>query len=368
MTANVQTCEQGGDVAKRITLADVAQRAGVSVTTASFVLSKRPNTRISQSTAERVRAAAAELGYAADKTARGLRTGRSDAIGFISDEVTVTRYASAMIRGILNVGQSTGRAVLMAETDHQPVMMEKAVRVMLSRRIDGLAIGLMRARMIQIPSNASSLPTVIVNGTAEGTPSILPDEYQAGVDAVTHLAGKGHSRIAFIGRSAAHRDPRVSVTIGRRLDGIAAGMTAAGLEFAYQVPGHDWEPELGYSGAQEILDSSDATAIVAANDRVAFGVYQAAAERGLVIGRELSVISFDDEQLATYLRPQVTTLRIPYLEMGEIGSHQLLEAIADGDETGKGDGDAGHEVLVPMPLIERGSVADLNADPVPDLR
>ena len=186
---------------KRTTLADVARLAGVSPATVSFVLTDRPNSRISPATADRVRAAAAELGYTVDKTARGLRTGRSDAISFISDEVMLTRYASAIIRGILNVAHENEYAVLMAETDHEPRRTEEAVRVMRSRRVDGLALGMMRSRQIDLPAGIGSLPVVIVNGYAPEVPCILPDEYQAGLDAVNHLVTNGHRRIALIGRS-----------------------------------------------------------------------------------------------------------------------------------------------------------------------
>ena len=343
---------------KRTTLADVARLAGVSPATVSFVLTDRPNSRISPATADRVRAAAAELGYTVDKTARGLRTGRSDAISFISDEVMLTRYASAIIRGILNVAHENEYAVLMAETDHEPRRTEEAVRVMRSRRVDGLALGMMRSRQIDLPAGIGSLPVVIVNGYAPEVPCILPDEYQAGLDAVNHLVTNGHRRIALIGRSPEHLDPRVSVTIGRRMDGIGAGMAAAGIGFVHEVPGREWDPELGYRGASEILDNHDVTAIIAANDRVAFGAYQAAGERGIAVGRDISVISFDDELLATYLRPQVTTLRLPYLEMGEIGARRLLDLIGAPERPTSDP--ASLETFVPMPLIERGSVATLS--------
>ena len=102
-----------------------------------------------------------------------------------------------------------------------------------------------------------------------------------------------------------------------------------------------------YSTLEEILDAVDVTAIVAANDRVAFGVYQAAQERGVRIPDDLSVVSFDDEYLASYLRPALTTLQIPYLEMGRTAMQLVL------------GGEAPAETLVPMPLQERGSVRDL---------
>ena len=114
-------------MANRITLSDVAQHAGVSVSTVSFVLNRRPGSRIPEETPEAVRASARELGYTPDSNARGLRTGRSEALGFISDEVTVTRYASAMIRGIIDVAEKQDHVILMAETDRESKAMARAV-------------------------------------------------------------------------------------------------------------------------------------------------------------------------------------------------------------------------------------------------
>lgn len=340
-------------VGKRVTLVDVARRTGLSPATVSSVLNDRPNSRIAEHTAQRVRLIAAQLGYTPDPTARGLRTGKTGAIGFISDEVTVTRYASAMIRGLLDVGDARQHVVVMAECDNQWDRVERAIEVLRSRRVDGLVFGLMRARRIELPRLPRELPAIVVNGTASGLRAVLPDEHLAGRAAVEHLVDQGHRRIAFIGRSATHLDPAVSVTIGRRVAGIDEAMAAAGLAFEHEVGGRYWEPELGFDGAMEIFDRAPGvTALLAANDRVALGIYQAAQVRGLVIPGQLSVMSFDDEQLATYLRPQVTTMRLPYLELGSAAMSLMTDSLASGADL---EGDES-ELLVPMPLMERGSV------------
>lgn len=341
---------------KRITLADVAARTGLSASTVSMVLNNRPGSRIPEATAERVREVAEELGYAPDRTARGLRTGRSEALGFISDEVTITRYASAMVRGILDAAEERNHAILMAETDNQARRIDNAVRLMRTRHIDGILLGLMRARQVDLPADVGGLPVIIVNGHVDGYSSVLPDEHQAGLDAVNHLVAHGHRKIAFIGRAAEHLEPRISWTIGRRLAGIDQPMHDAGLGFVHEVHGADWEPELGYRGADEIFDNAEATAILTANDRIAFGVYLAAQQRGLSIPADISVMSFDDEQLASYVLPPITTMQLPYLQMGRVAAEELLARL-DAPLSGAGpDGPPG-ETLVAMPLIERGSVA-----------
>jgi len=334
-------------MAKRATLADVAQLAGLSTTTVSMVLNDRPNTRLSQDAADRVRSAAAKLNYRPNPAARGLRLGKTRTVGFISDEVTITRYASAMIRGLLEEAEKRDHTVLISESGRRADRIASALDLMLDRQADGIVFGLMGAKQIDVPVLAD-LPVVIANATSSpGHPCVLPDEYRAGYDAAKYLLDRGHRRIGFIGRSEALLDPALSATIGSRYAGLDAAMTEAGVSFAHQVDGRHWEPDFGYSGAREILDQAEVTAIISANDRVALGVYQAAQERGLRIPEDLSVISFDDEYLASYLRPKLTTMQIPYLEIGRTALQLLL------------DGNAPDRTLVPMPLQERASVRDL---------
>lgn len=338
-------------MAKRPTLADVARRTGLSTATVSMALNAPPGSRIPETTAARVRAAAAELGYVADPNARSLRTGRTGAIGFISDEVTVTRFATAMVRGLLDAAEERDHVVMIMETDHRPDRIARAFDIMRSRRIDGVAVGLMAARAIELPPPMGSVPRVVINGVAEGCLSVLPDEFTAGHTAARYLLDRGHRRIGLVGRHPVRPEPPVSATIGIRMDGIDHAMREAGLTFAAEHHGAAWEPELGFRGANAVLDRApDLTAVLAANDRIAFGVYQALQERGLSVPGDVSVMSFDDEQLAAMVRPPLTTMRLPYREMGHVGATYLLDAL-----TGTNPPEPG-SMLMPLELVERTSV------------
>lgn len=344
-------------MARRITLADVAKEAGVSPSTVSFVLNDRPNSRIAAETAERVRTVARQMGYAADRQARGLKTGRSGAVGFVSDEVTVTRYSSAMIRGILGVGDARNYAVLMAETGREVDRVSEMVRDMLARRVDGILLGFMQARQINqslIPP-LNDLPMVVLNGRVQGWPSVLPDEFSAGIQAADYVVERGHRTIALVGRSDDHFDPEFSVTIKRRFDGLDQVMREAGLSFALEVNGSQWEPDLGYAAAQQVIGHGSITAVIAANDRVAFGLYQGFQAQGYSVPEDISVISFDDEPLASYFRPGLTSVRLPYEEMGRIAADLVLDlgAQSRGEMVKQ---PVSSEALVPMPLVERSSV------------
>lgn len=333
---------------RRPTLADVARRAEMSPAAVSLILNDRPGSRLSAEAVERVRAAAAELGYRPNPAAQSLRLGKTRTIGFVSDQVTLTRYASAMIGGVLEAARAHGRTVLMSETGRGDGLSE-AVEEMVDRRVDGLLIGLMAARVIEVPPTPGQLPIVLVNGASpDGRPCVLPAERLAGKAVARYLVARGHRRIGIVGDLPGEMTAlTASATIRDRFAGIASALAGEGIEPArVDIPG--WSPEVGYEYGGRLLDERpELTAVIAGNDNVAFGIYQAAAERGLRIPDDLSIVSFDDEELAAYLRPGLTTARLPYEEMGRLGVEMLL-----GDRRAE-------SVRLPMPLIERGSVRAL---------
>lgn len=331
----------------RATLADVAALSGMSKSAVSLILNDRPGSRLSAETAERVRAAAAELDYRPNPAAQSLRSGKTRALGFISDQVTITRYASRMIEGALAAADAADHTVLMAETGGKTGALGDAIATMLDRRVDGIAVALMAARMIDVPEMAARTPLVIINGTtSEGHPGVLPAERVAGATVARALLDAGHRRIGVLGEidpvNAA--DPRSTVSIGVRFAAIHATLAAAGVEPA-RAPFEPWTPTNAYTATRRLLaERPDLTALIAANDNVAFGAYQALTELGLSIPGDVSVISFDDEEVASYHRPGLTTARLPYAEMAAIGIEMLLEIRPPA-----------HQV-VPMPLIWRESV------------
>src|SRR5690606_38686901 len=171
----------------------------------------------------------------------------------------------------------------------------EALQLMIDRRVDGILLGLMRARRIDVPELPAGLPLVVANGeTDRGHDGFLPDEHAGGRAMARMLLDAGHRRIGVIGViPAAIADPAVSVTIGRRFAGIEQAFAEAGVRPEI-VEVADWDPDTGYAMTQRLLDAHpDLTAVLAANDSVAFGVYQALAERGLRIPGDLSVASFD---------------------------------------------------------------------------
>ncbi|WP_296131869.1 LacI family DNA-binding transcriptional regulator [uncultured Corynebacterium sp.] len=183
---------------KRVTLGDVAKAAGVSTATVSMALNRKPGSRIPTSTIDKVKAAAQELGYRPNNAARALKTGKTGVLGFISDEVTITRFASPMISGILEYAEQAGLSVMMAETAHKDVQLAETIENLEGRNVDGLIVGLMASREIELPETTT--PIVVCNGMSQALPCVLADDFTAGHDAISYLAARGHTRIGVIGR------------------------------------------------------------------------------------------------------------------------------------------------------------------------
>lgn len=335
---------------KRVTLADVARRAGLSSTAASMILNGRPDTRLSQDAHDRVIHAAAELGYRPNLTARGLRTERTDTIGFISDVVATTRFASGLIKGALDNAHAAGHVLLVLETAGEPQREAEAVEAVLDRQVDGVIFATMRSRELYVPPVPDSTRVVLLNATNEQHPvSILPDEYAGGRAAIELLAEAGHrDGILLLGHDEEkERGLFRSMTVARRIAGIRDAMAERSLTFLAEESIWLWEPQNGYTAMTKLLKrhGSALKAIVALNDRLAFGAYQAIAEAGLSVPRDISIVSFDNDELAAYMRPGLTTIALPHEAMGRAA----VDAVLDPDRTG--------EILIPMPVVERDSVA-----------
>lgn len=333
---------------KRATLADVARLAGLSPTSASMILNGRPNTRLSQDAHDRVFAAAEALGYRPNVAARGLRTEKTLTIGFISDVVATTRFASGLIQGALQAAEEANHVVLVLETGGEPAREAEAVAAVLDRQVDGIVFAAMRAREIFVPPIPDGVGVVMLNATNPKHPTcVLPDEYAGGRLAVDLLTGGGRRTVALIGQNdEAERGMFRSTTVDRRVAGIREAMAERGLAFVDEVSIWLWEPDEGYAATLAVLERHpEVDALLCMNDRLAFGAYQALADLGRAIPGDVSIVSFDNDEIAAYLRPGLTTVALPHEQMGRRAVELLL------------GGEGGGETLVDMPAVVRASVA-----------
>ena len=168
----------------RVTLADVARRAGVSQTAASFVLSgRREEMRISADVEARVRKAARETGYRPNIVSRSLRTGTSHTIGFVSDTVATTPFAGHLIWGALDAARERGNLLFIGETEGDRDLEQQLIEAMHDRGVDGIVLASMYTREITVPRGLTHGPAVLLNAVpANGStiPSVVPDEVERG--------------------------------------------------------------------------------------------------------------------------------------------------------------------------------------------
>lgn len=340
---------------RRITLADVAAAAGVSRTTASLVLSDRGDElRISAAAQERVRRIAAELGYRPNALSAGLRSGSTRTLAFISDTVATSQLAGDMIKGALARADRHGYLLFIGESEGDPAAETRLVEAMLDRQVDGFIVASMFTRRRALPALLKDRSAVLLNAVPSrrgGTTAVVPDERAAGEHAAQLLLDAGHRRIHLIGSGAVLDDVPTSSVAGReRLEGILAALGAAGLEPVSARECAVWLPEDGFRAMRSILeDGAPGDAVITFNDRLAFGAYEALQEAGLRVPEDMSVVSFDDHQLATWLRPGLTTFALPHRELGERAVDLLL------DEVARAAPPRVHRI--PMPVRMRGSVS-----------
>lgn len=334
---------------KRITLADVAAHAGVSTAAVSLTLNNREATRLSADLAQRVREAAAELGYRPNLTARALSTQRTHSLGFVSDFLSRQRFESDLLRGTVDEARQRGLVVLVAESFGSSQAESDSCANLIDRQVDGLVFAFQESRDVRLPPERSQTPTVVLNAVPDAkVPHVLPDEEQGARRLVEHLIGAARpARVAVLGDApgAAHGRP-MSLTVSRRLHALWRCLAEHDrLPVAVETC-DTWVPEEGQRAMRRLLDSGVAfDALVCLNDLLAVSAYRELRQAGLRVPEDVSVVSFDDADFAQHLDPPLTTLALPFREMAALGIQLVTEEpLRDGEH------------LVAMPLRVRGSV------------
>jgi LacI family transcriptional regulator len=331
---------------QRATLLQVAQRAGVSRSTASFVLAGRHlDMRISEDARQRVLRAAQELDYRPNLMARSLRTKVTKTIALVSDTIASDQYAGRAIHGSLAAAVAHGRLLFIGETEGDPVVEERLISDFLDRQVDAFVYASMFTRYVRLPKLLRGRPVVLLNcltrAAKPGHHAVIPDEVRAGRSAAEVVAEAGYrDGIHLVGDAAQH------IFAGReRLAGIREGLSAAGSKLAGTI-GCDWWPDSAYEAVSQALAGGlRPRVLICLNDRIALGAYQAVRGAGLTIPDDVSILSFDDSDLAAWLRPQLTSISLPHYQLGWQAVELLL-----GPETEPSI------VRVPMPVRRRASV------------
>ncbi|MFJ2884976.1 LacI family DNA-binding transcriptional regulator [Streptomyces sp. NPDC087305] len=315
----------------RPTSRDVARIAGVSHTAVSFVFNGRADGNLSPATQERIRQAAAQLGYRPDPVARGLRRRRTAVIGLVTDEIASSPFAGRLLRGAMETAWDSDHLVLTVDSGGDPAKEDAAVAELLDRRVDGIIYAAMSLRRVRVPEGLHRTHSVLANCLPDddSLPAVVPAERAGGRTAARLLLGAGHRRLAVIGG----------------LDDIASVERTRGFRDALRAEGvtvpAEWivrgggEISTGYAGALRLFDGVEPgrrpTGVLCYNDRVAAGVLHAATRLGIDVPADLSVVGYDDqEHMAAFLTPPLTSVALPHRAMGEAAARLLLDAIEAG--------------------------------------
>ncbi len=279
--------------------------------------------RISGEAEQRVLQAARELDYRPNLLARSLRTNLSQTVGFISDVVASEPFAGRLIASSIATAIRHDHLLFVGESAGDPEVEQLLIRSMLDRGVGGFVYASLYTREVKLSPLLKTQPLVLLNcvSRSRGFPMVVPDEFGGGRSAALALLAAGHlDQIVLVGETPDH------VLAGtERLSGITETLTVAGTELAGSIQSL-WWPEPAYLAVSEFLAAGNRpTAFICLNDRIALGTYQAIHDAGLTIPTDISVVSFDDSDLASWVRPKLTSVAIPHIELGRTAIDLLLD-------------------------------------------
>jgi DNA-binding LacI/PurR family transcriptional regulator len=331
-----------------VTIRDVAERAGVAVSTVSAVINSTAPT--SDATRHRVEQAIVELGFEPDGNARNLRRQRAYAVGLMVPDVT-NPFFILVARGVEDVLRDHDTMLVLCSTDFEPEREAHYARLLRARRLDGVihdsGLGVVSTALREL---AEANRVVLVDERIPGLelPFVGSDNRRAARIGANHVLDQGHRKVAVVS------GPKALWTAEQRLAGYREALVAHGVN-PDQVPvvAGDYREESGRAAAAKLLgvpESDRPTAILAANDLMAVGVLQYCLTNGIGVPEQVSIIGFDDIPISSLVSPGLTTMRQPAHEMGRTAAEILLSYLA-------GEEPVRSSVTLEATLVVRGTVA-----------
>jgi len=322
LTLSVTLTVIGGNM-KYITLKMVAERAGVSVNTASRAINNKLD--INKETKKRILKVAQELGYVRNDTAVALRTKKTGTIGMVIADNRNPFYAE-VLNGMEVAARGKNYHIILANTQRDYRKEEEAINLLLAKRVDGLLITPVQDRDDDIKNLIeANIPFVVVGRDFENieVDAVYNDEVKGGFLATEYLIKKGHKKIALI-NGFLYKSPAKG-----RLEGYKKALNK------YRIPLDnslisvgDINIEDGYERTKQMLEKIlDFTAIFAYNDMMAFGSMQAIKEKGLRIPEDIGLVGYDDIPFSSLITPPLTTIRLNKKELGMESVKLLLSRI-----------------------------------------
>lgn len=302
----------------RATIRDVASRAGVSVTTVSRVINGAEAGQVRESTRESVLRAMAELDYAPAKAARDLRRHTTHVLALLVPDIS-NPFFSLLARGVQAAGFRVGYSTLICDSDNDVEEERQHMSVLLREGIDGVILV-----PVGEPDRASidrlarrHVRIVTADRRTKGIPYVEADNVGGSRSLAKHILELGYRRAAYVG------GPQDISTAEDRLQGFLAGFSDAGASPGTVRHG-DFTYASGVALGKEILRRHRVDAIVAGNDLMAIGVLHAAVAAGRRVPEDLGIAGFDDIQSASLVSPRLTTVRVPFFEIGQCAARAVM--------------------------------------------
>jgi len=344
---------------RRPTMTDIAKVAGVSQSTVSLVLNGAVGAKLSEATRNKVLEVAQSLGY--QLPVRSAQppapAGERNLIVYISDEVSTSPHPVVSIDGARDAAWNSGCVLAVFSTHGNAQMEQRVLQTLAMPNVLGVIYATVYTRKVAVPPALLKVPAVLLNCYASdhALSSVVPAEVAGGHTATEYLVEAGHRRIGFINGESwqdAAKD---------RLKGYRQALATADLLFdARLVRDGDWSPDKGFELTLSLMrEPNPPTAIFCANDLMAIGAIEALKQLGLRVPEDVSVMGYDDQELARHTHPPLTTVVLPNYELGRWAVDTLLQ-----EEQNRSAGAPVRHRTVKLdgPLIERASVCAPNAN------
>ena len=334
-----------------VTIEDVAEEADVSITTVSAVIN---DTRyVSPELTERVNEAIEELNYYPDQMGRGLRKGKSNAVGLLVSDIT-NPFFPRVARGMEDCARENHYNVILCNTDEDPVEEKHYIELLRSQRVDGAVVAPTAKGKENIePLLEKSIPVVLIDRSLGdgGLPAVVSDNYSGAYSATEYLVSKGHRDIGFVGGIEGIQ------STDRRYEGYRDALrdNKIDLKKSRIVMGNSQIKD-SYRATKEVLESGeDITAIFAANNLILIGVLQYLRDNSISYPGEISVVCFDDPEWGSAVNPSITAVSQKPYEIGYEAGRRLFDSITNSEGRSVLDG----KMVISTTLKERNSVKNL---------
>jgi LacI family transcriptional regulator len=336
---------------------DVARLAGVSQPTVSFVLNERADARVAPATRRRVLEAARRLNFRPNRKAQELRSKTSHTIGIVTSGIASSPYAGRTVVGIQEAVRDSGYVCLLADTGGDPRIEETAVADLLDHGLAGVVYAPPHTMTVRPTPKLHDITTIFVNCWPPQDfhgQIVIAHEYDGGFAAANAAFKVGHRRVALLGGT-----PDEWSAIERKR-GFVDAARQAGVTGRLLIRDGAFDVDSGYELTRALFKRHHPTALVCGNDRMAVGSLLALHEMSLRVPDDVSLVGYDDQQdLASGLRPRLTTVGLPHFELG-YRAGQLMIDPEQPEPTAP--------IYIKCPLVERDSIAPPRPGTAPDRR